>query len=220
MFLYNETIETILHNSLFSTFQIHLLFESNGVMLWFILQMTKTEKFHIIWYLSVLQMYYRCQLQLPLLSFNCLFNLYQMSVVSQTATFPIDCHSLYLSGTSHQHISCSPAAGSTSKSWFQLPCGHIEWCFSMEILTNQSRRGQSRCPAVWPPHAAQKDLSCWGADRAWTTRPWAGHRADILRSSPERKKKKRDLSHHVQKADILTKCIWFRNVQTGLYVSF
>lgn len=69
-----------------------------------------------------------------------------------------------------------------------------EWCFSMEILTSQSRRGQSRCPAVWPPHAAQKDLSCWGADRAWTTRLWAGHRADILRSSPEKKKRQKNIN--------------------------
>lgn len=132
----------------------------------------------------------RRQLQLPLLPSSCLFILYQMSVVLQTATFPIDWRSLYLSGTSHQHISCSPAAGSTSKSWFQFPCGHTDGCVSMEILTSQSRRGQSRCPAVWPPHVAQKDLSCWGADRAWTTRPWAGHRADILRSSPGKKKRK------------------------------
>ncbi len=55
------------------------------------------------------------------------------------------------------------------------------------ILTSQSRRVQSRCPTVWPPHAAQKDWSCWGADKAWTTRPWAGHRADILQSSPKNK---------------------------------
>lgn len=110
----------------------------------------------------------RRQLQLPLLPSSCLFILYhyQMSVVSQTATFPIDWRSLYLSGTSQQHIPCSPAAGSTSKSWFQIPCGHTAGCVSMEILTSQSRRGQSRCPEVWPPHAAQKDSSCWGADRA------------------------------------------------------
>lgn len=98
-----------------------------------VIQVITTEKFHIIWYLTVLQMYYRCQLQLPLLSFNCLLILYQMSVVSQTATFPIDWRSLYLSGTSRQHISCSPAAGSTSKSWFQFPCGQSDasvWKYS------------------------------------------------------------------------------------------
>lgn len=52
--------------------------------------------------------------------------LYQMYVVSQAATFSIDWRLLYLSGESHQHKSCSQAAGSTSKNWFQFTCGHTE----------------------------------------------------------------------------------------------
>ncbi len=131
---------------------------------------------------------WQCTTDVSFSSFYCpinrLFILYQISVVSQTATFSIDWRLLYLSEMSHQHKSCSPAAGSTIKNSFQFQYGHTE---RDAILTSQSRRVQSRCPAVWPPHAVQKDWSCWGADRAWTTRPWAVHRADILQSSPKNK---------------------------------
>ncbi len=72
---------------------------------------------------SVLQMSASALFICPI---NRLFILYQISVVSQLATFSIDWRLLYFSVMSHQHKSCSPAAGSTIKNRFQFPCGHTQ----------------------------------------------------------------------------------------------
>lgn len=149
-----------------------------------------TEKYNIIWYLTV---YYRRQLQLSLLSYKPF--VYSVSNVCRFT----DRYILYWlsSVVSFWNVTPAQIVQSSSREYKQKLVSDSMWtqregCVSLDcrqILTSQSRRGQSRCPAVWPPHAAQKDWSCWGADRAWTTQPWAGHRADILQSSPKNNKK-------------------------------